>query len=89
MPNSIKLTTLTIFDLFFFRRFKILVYNDLLLINNVIGINQGIFIEFLGKAYCQWSEGTGNKKETHTGTEIYLEERHYFVGGRTGETFLL
>lgn len=45
----------------------------------------GIYIEFLGKAQCQWTEGTGNKKETHTGTEIYLENRHYFIGGRTGK----
>lgn len=46
---------------------------------------KGIFIEFLGKAYCHWTEGSGNKKETHTGTETYLEERIYFVGQRTGK----
>lgn len=26
-----------------------------------------------------------NRKETHTGTETYLEERKYFIGGRTGK----
>lgn len=45
----------------------------------------GIYIEFLGKAHCQWTEGTGSRKETHTGTETYLEDRHYYAGGRTGK----
>lgn len=52
-----------------------------------VGKITGIYIEFLGKAHCQWTEGTGNKKETHTGSEIYLENRLYFVGGRTGKQF--
>lgn len=47
---------------------------------------KGIFIEFLGKAYCHWTEGTGSKKETLTATEIYLDERQYLLGGRTGES---
>lgn len=47
----------------------------------------GIYIEFLGRAYCEWAEGTGNRKETHTGTETYLEERQYFIGGRTGKYY--
>lgn len=47
---------------------------------------KGIFIEFLGRAYCHWTEGTGSKKEAHTATEIYLDERQYLFGGRTGES---
>lgn len=50
-------------------------------------VHKGIYIEFLGKAHCEWTEGTGNRKETHTGTEVYLEERHYFAGSRTGKYF--
>lgn len=47
--------------------------------------NKGIYIEFLGKAHCHWTEGTGSKKETHTGSEIYLDDRQYLFGGRTGK----
>lgn len=48
---------------------------------------QGIYIEFLGKSHCHWTEGSGSKKETYTGTEIYLDERQYLLGDRTGECY--
>lgn len=32
-----------------------------------------------------WTEGTSSKKEAHTGSEIYLEERQYLLGGRHGK----
>lgn len=51
---------------------------------NVYG-NKGIYIDFLGRAHCHWTEGTGSKKESHTGLEIYLEQRQYLLGGRTGK----
>lgn len=51
--------------------------------------NKGIFIEFLGRAHCHWTEGSGSKKETYSGTEIYMDERRYLFGGRTGESCAL
>ncbi|XP_031621629.1 uncharacterized protein LOC116339736 [Contarinia nasturtii] len=49
---------------------------------------RGIYIDYLGRAYCYWTEGTGSKKEAHTASEIYLEQRQYLLGGRTGEITL-
>lgn len=47
--------------------------------------NIGIYIEFLGKAHCHWTEGSGSKKETYSGSETYLEERQYLLGNHNGE----
>lgn len=47
--------------------------------------NVGIYIEFLGKAHCHWTEGSGTKKETYNGSEIYLDERQYILGNHNGE----
>lgn len=47
--------------------------------------NIGIYIEFLGKAHCHWTEGSGSKKETYNGSEIYLEERQWVLGNANGE----
>lgn len=47
--------------------------------------NKGIYIEFLGKAHCHWTEGSGSKKETYSGSETYLEERQYLLGNHNGE----
>lgn len=46
---------------------------------------KGIYVDYLGRAYCYWTEGTGSKKESHTATEIYLEERQYLFGSATGK----
>lgn len=46
---------------------------------------KGIYVDFLGRSYCYWTEGTGSKKESHTATEIYLEERQYLFGSATGK----
>lgn len=53
-------------------------------LNTIVYGNKGIYIDFLGRAHCHWTEGTGSKKETYTGSEIYLEERQYLLGNRTG-----
>lgn len=44
----------------------------------------GIYVEISGKAYCHWTEGTGDNKKSYTGRETYLDERTYLVGGRGG-----
>lgn len=66
------------------KREKTITWNDLMLTFMEI---QGIYIEFLGKSHCHWTEGSGSKKETYTGTEIYLDERQYLLGDRTGECY--
>lgn len=50
----------------------------------IVHENKGIYVDYLGRAYCYWTEGTGSKKESQTATEIYLEERQYLFGSRTG-----
>lgn len=52
--------------------------------SSIVYGNKGIYIDYLGRAYCYWTEGTGSKKEAHTASEIYLEQRQYLLGGRTG-----
>lgn len=47
--------------------------------------NKGIYVDYLGRAYCYWTEGTGSKKESHSATEIYVEERQYLFGNSTGK----
>lgn len=42
-------------------------------------------MEISGRAYCHWTEGSGDSKKTYTGNETYLEERTYLVGGSSGE----
>lgn len=45
---------------------------------------RGVYIEIRGKAYARWTEGTGDNRKTYTGSEDYLNERTYFVGGSSG-----
>lgn len=45
----------------------------------------GISIRIDGRAFCRWTEGTGDSKRTHIGEEYYLSERTFFLGDRTGE----
>lgn len=45
----------------------------------------GISIRIDGRAYCRWTEGSGDSKKTYIGEEYYLSERTYFLGDRTGE----
>lgn len=37
-----------------------------------------------GVAHCEWTEGSGDKKQTFTGNETYLNERMYLAGGPEG-----
>lgn len=46
----------------------------------------GIFIELSGKAHCQWTDGTGNKKVTIIADRTYLDQRIYLVGERNGKS---
>lgn len=45
---------------------------------------RGIFIEIDGIGYARWSRSAGKSRKFHTGNEIYLNERTYFVGGTSG-----
>lgn len=43
-------------------------------------------MEISGSANCSWSEGSDDDKKNYSNSEIYLNERTYFIGGRNGET---
>lgn len=45
---------------------------------------RGIYVRIIGKAYCHWTEGTGDNRKSYTGSEEYLNEKTYFVGGEHG-----
>lgn len=47
-------------------------------------IVRGVYIRIHGKAYADWSEGSGKHRRTYTGNETFLDERTYFVGRDTG-----
>lgn len=45
---------------------------------------RGVYIRIHGKAYTHWTTGSGDNRKTFTGSEDYLDERTYFVGGSSG-----
>lgn len=45
---------------------------------------RGVYIRIHGKAYTHWTTGSGDNRKTYTGSEDYLDERTYFVGGSSG-----
>lgn len=47
----------------------------------------GISIKIDGKAYCRWTQGSGDSKKTYIGEEVYLSERTYVVGDKTGKYY--
>lgn len=50
---------------------------------------QNISLRFRGAAYCRWTDGFQDDKETFTSSENYLNERIYLVRGREGAIFFL
>lgn len=44
----------------------------------------GIFLKILGKAYCHWNEGSGDTARSHTGEEIFINEKLYVAGSKSG-----
>lgn len=44
----------------------------------------GIYVEIIGRAYCQWVSGAGRESRTNVGEELYLNENTFLVGGVNG-----
>lgn len=55
--------------------------------NFVCVVSVGISIKIDGKAYCRWTQGSGDSKKTYIGEEVYLSERTYVVGDKTGKYY--
>lgn len=45
---------------------------------------RGVYVKIKGDGYVLWSEGSGDKKKTYTGSEKYIDERVYLTGGLSG-----
>lgn len=45
---------------------------------------RGIYIRIDGKAYAHWSTGSGKNRRSYSGSEDYLTEKTYFLGGSEG-----
>lgn len=50
-------------------------------------IPKGITINIKGQAYCRWTQGSGDSKKTYIGSEVYLNEKEYLIGDKTGIMF--
>lgn len=46
-----------------------------------IKIVRGVYIQINGSALVRWTEGSGENQKEFSGTEEYLNELTYFVGG--------
>lgn len=42
----------------------------------------GIYYTIHGKAYCNWTQGTGLSSQTFIGRQILIEQKNYLVGNR-------
>lgn len=49
-----------------------------------IKILHGIYIQICGSAFVHWTEGSGENQNEYSGSEEYLNELSYFVGGGPG-----
>lgn len=41
-------------------------------------------MKIIGRAYCRWRTGAGNRRNINVGEEFYLDEKTFFVGGDSG-----
>lgn len=48
---------------------------------------RGVYIRIYGKAYCKWTNGSGENSVTYVGEEHYLNETTYLVGAPEGNIF--
>lgn len=59
--------------------------NVMLTVTNAKSV-RGIYIKIKREGIVRWSEGVGKYVITHSGSETYIEERFYLIGGPSGKT---
>lgn len=61
------------------------IYEHVNILSLIFLLALGIYVEVRGRAHCIWTERCANVEENHVGSETYLEEKIYLIGGPSGK----